>query len=202
MMNKNESKYFNTAVKMDQAFLEMLEQTEYAYITVKAICEKAGVNRSTFYLHYENMDDLLSESVEYMNAHFQAHMEQDAKALIENIRDCPLEELNFITPKYLSPYLRYMREHRRLMLTALKNSKTLKLDESYNRLFRFVFEPILERYRLSPESRSYVMSFYIHGIMAIVSEWLMGGCKETIDEITAIIQQCVLRYPPKAMTLF
>ena len=25
-MNKNESKYFNTAVKMDQAFLELLEE--------------------------------------------------------------------------------------------------------------------------------------------------------------------------------
>ena len=31
-MNKNESKYFNTAIKMDQAFLELLEKT------VKEIC--------------------------------------------------------------------------------------------------------------------------------------------------------------------
>ena len=32
------------------------------YITVKEICEKAGVNRSTFYLHYENTTDLLQET--------------------------------------------------------------------------------------------------------------------------------------------
>lgn len=47
-MNKNESKYFNTAVKMDQAFLALLEQREFAYITVKEIREKAG--GKSFYL--------------------------------------------------------------------------------------------------------------------------------------------------------
>ena len=38
IMNKNESKYFNTAIKMDQAFLELLEKKDFSYITVKEIC--------------------------------------------------------------------------------------------------------------------------------------------------------------------
>ena len=51
-MKKTESKYFYTAARMDQAFLELLEKKDMEYITVKEICETAGVNRSTFYLHY------------------------------------------------------------------------------------------------------------------------------------------------------
>ncbi len=66
-MNKNESNIFNTAIKMDQAFLELLEKKDFAYITVKEICAKAELIVSTFYLHYETLEDLLSESVEYMN---------------------------------------------------------------------------------------------------------------------------------------
>ena len=62
-MNKSESKYFNTASKMDEAFLDLLSKKDFAYITVKEICDKAGVNRSTFYLHYETVADLLSESI-------------------------------------------------------------------------------------------------------------------------------------------
>ena len=54
-MNKSESKYFATAARMDEAFLELIEKKDFAYITVKEICEKAGVNRSTFYLHYETV---------------------------------------------------------------------------------------------------------------------------------------------------
>lgn len=55
-MTKSESKYFATAAKMDEAFLE---KKDFAYITVKEIYAAAGVNRSTFYLHYETINDLL-----------------------------------------------------------------------------------------------------------------------------------------------
>ena len=56
-MNKSESKYFNTAVRFDKALLSLLETKPFEYITISEICEKAEVNRSTFYLHYENTSD-------------------------------------------------------------------------------------------------------------------------------------------------
>ena len=55
---------------MDEAFLTLLAKKDFEYITVKEICEVAGVNRSTFYLHYETMSDLLSESISRMNEQF------------------------------------------------------------------------------------------------------------------------------------
>ena len=63
-MNKSEKKYYNTACLMNQALIELLNKKEYEFITVKEICEKAGVNRSTFYLHYDTIDELLTESIE------------------------------------------------------------------------------------------------------------------------------------------
>ena len=57
-MNKSESKYFNTALLMDEALLFLLEKKDFEFISIKEICDKAGVSRSTFYLHYENMNDL------------------------------------------------------------------------------------------------------------------------------------------------
>ena len=44
-MTRSESKYFVTATKMDEAFLRLLEKKDISYITVKEICETAGVNR-------------------------------------------------------------------------------------------------------------------------------------------------------------
>ena len=79
-MNKSQSKYFNTACLMDEALLSLLQKKDYTYITVKEICEKAGVNRSTFYLHYETMDDLLQESLSYLFSKFK--MKYDSLSLI------------------------------------------------------------------------------------------------------------------------
>ena len=102
-MNKSESKYFNTASKMDEAFLDLLSKKDFAYITVKEICDKAGVNRSTFYLHYETVSDLLSESIEYMNGQFLDYIKHDSQEFVKRLKDCPLDELYLITPEYLNP---------------------------------------------------------------------------------------------------
>lgn len=59
---------------MDEAFIELLEKKDFAYITVKEICEKAGVNRSAFYLHYETLNDLLEESAQYIVDQFVRFM--------------------------------------------------------------------------------------------------------------------------------
>lgn len=194
-MNKNESKYFNTAAKMDQAFLTLLEKKDFAYITVKEICENAGVNRSTFYLHYETLGDLLSESVEYMNEQFLAYMKQDTDVFMTSIKECPLSELYLLTPKYLTPYLNYIKEHKRLFLTAVKNANALRLEDSYDGMFHFVFMPILERYQVPDEYRKYLMAFYVQGLMAIITQWLKNDCKDTIEQIIDVMQRCVRQQP-------
>lgn len=69
-MNKSESKYFHTAVKFNEALLKLLEKKPFEYITVSELCKEAGVNRSTFYMHYENTADLLNETTQYVMQYF------------------------------------------------------------------------------------------------------------------------------------
>ena len=192
-MNKSESKYFNTALKMDKALLELLEKKELAYVTVKEICEKAGVNRSTFYLHYETIGDLLSESVEYINKQFLESMKMDAEAFVNKTKECSLEEMYLVTPQYLEPYLKYIRKSRSLFKTVLENSNTLRLNDSYSGMFKYIFTPILESFRVPENSRKYMIKFYIRGLMGIVDEWLKEDCEESIENIMEIMQQCVKR---------
>lgn len=191
-MKKSESRYFNTALRMDQAFLKLLEQKDMEYITVKEICEAAGVNRSTFYLHYETIGDLLAESVQYMNEQFLEHMKLCAKVHVSKIHDCPLDELYLVTPAYLTPYLEYIAQNKRLFRTALKNSGSLGLDRIYSRMMRHIFTPILERFQIAEPDRPYMVAFYIHGLMAILSEWLKHDCADSIPHVCAVMEQCVM----------
>ena len=192
-MNKSESKYFATAARMDVAFLTLLEKKDFDYITVKEICEAAGVNRSTFYLHYETMADLLSESVSHMNEQFLTYMKKDSQTFVTKLRDCPLDELYLITPEYLTPYLGYIEQHKRLFRTATENAAVLGMDKSYERMFRHVFTPILDRYGIPQQDRRYIMAFYIQGLMAIISEWLRNDCADSIAHVVDMIQRCVKR---------
>lgn len=101
-MNRSESKYYNTACLIDEAFLLILEKKDFEYITVGEICKKAGVNRSTFYLHYENLSDLLDESLKFINDRFLEFFPTKADNFKECFSNCPLGELDFINDESLS----------------------------------------------------------------------------------------------------
>lgn len=191
-MNKNESKYFNTAQKFDKALLSLLEKKEFEYITIREICEKAGVNRSTFYLHYENTCDLLRETTGYVIDSFLSYFTEDRKSISLNLEKCNINELFFITPKYITPYLTFIKDNRQIFKTTLKHLGTMEFDRVYQKMFDNIFSPVLSRFKFPENERAYVMKFYLSGITAIVMEWLDNDCAESIDDIIKIITDCIM----------
>lgn len=190
-MNKSESKYFNTAVRFDKALLSLLEKKPFEYITISEICEEAGVNRSTFYLHYENLSDLLRETMAYVIEGFSSYFSVDTQSIATQFSNYDLRELNFINEKYLYPYLLYIRENKRLFQAILSRPVTFETNVLFQRLFDNIFDPILNRFHYPREDRRYVMMFYLNGLTAIVKEWTEDGCERSIDEISAIIHYCI-----------
>lgn len=191
-MNRAESKYFHTAAKMDEAFIGLLTEKDFQYITVKEICQRAGVHRSTFYLHYETMADLLEESLQYINDRFLEQFKSGSASIVSRIRECKADELYLVTPEYLTPYLQFIKEHGALFRAVVKRSGVFCLEEVYSGMFRDIFNPILERFHVPENQRRYMMVFYIHGLMAVVSEWLEHDCAEPVGRMIEVIEHCVM----------
>ena len=191
-MNKNESKYFNTAVKMNKALIELLEKKDFEYITIKEICEKAGVNRSTFYLHYENTTDLLNETTQYITDNFLSYFSTGEKNFSYDFEHCDLHNLFLITPEYILPYLSYVKDNQRVFKTALRQFGTMNFDAVYKKMFIYIFDPILKRFDFPEKERKYVMKFYLTGITAIVGEWLNDNCSLSEDDVSKIIMECII----------
>ena len=191
-MNKNESKYFNTAIKMDEALIALLEKKDFAYITVKEICEKAGVNRSTFYLHYENTSDLLSETARYIIDKHLSYYSIKPKSISLGYDACKNEELVFITSEYLTSYLTFIKENQRIFKVAIKEFNSMRFEDVYEKMFIHIFSPILARFNVPSKEQPYIMKFYLMGIFAIVMEWLDGDCADEINDVVKIIIDCVM----------
>lgn len=190
-MNKSDSKYFNTAVKMDLALISLLKKKTFEYITVSELCKEAGVNRSTFYLHYETIGELLSETARYLLDDFMSYFSADTKSISLNLENCELQRLVFICDEYLTPYLSYIKDNKEVFKTALMYNKTFGFDDVYKRMFKSIFNPILQRFNYSKDSRQYIMLYYLNGINAIILEWLRNGCDKSINEISEIITICI-----------
>lgn len=192
-MNRFETKYSNSAKAMDEALIYLLNDKDYDYITIKEICKKAGVNRSTFYLHYENIDDLLKESVAWMINDFFSYFDNIKANLPLDIKTKTTNELFLISKTYLIPYLTYIKEHKKVMTAIIMRPEILNSDLNYTKLYKHILAPILDKFNVDIEDRNYIVKFYIEGIMAIVQLWIKSNFKESIDHICNLIIQLIPR---------
>ena len=133
-MNKAESKYFNTAIRFNKALLSLLEKKPFEYITISEICEKAEVNRSTFYLHYENTSDLLKETTTYVLDNFASYFSIDAESVVTQFANCDLQDLKFINEKYLHPYLSFIKDNQQVFSAVLSQPTTFDSKAIFQRL--------------------------------------------------------------------
>lgn len=190
-MNKSESKYFNTALRMDEALIALLEKKDLEYITVKEICHQAGVNRSTFYLHYESIAELLDETMEMINQRFLSYFPQEEETVLGDMEHRELNDLVFVTQEYLLPYLRFIQDNKKVYRAAFRNPSSMQANARYGVLKQRILNPILERFEIPAARRPYYIAYYVEGIAAIVKEWLRHDCGDSVEMIAAIIESCV-----------
>lgn len=190
-MTNTQSKYHNTALLMNQALLELLDKKEYEYITIKEICTRAGVNRSTFYLHYDSISDLLAETIEYFTKTFLQYFPITTDKFFDKLRACSKDELILITPQYLTPYLTFIKENSIVYKVAAKHNILLNSVDKFQSLYKCIFRPIFLLFGIDDKISIYMIQYYLNGINAIINEWIKADCKEPIEVIEDIIIRCI-----------
>ena len=177
MKSKN-SKYFQTAEDFDQALLALLAKKDFEYITVKELCKKTGVNRSTFYLHYQNMNDVLDETLSLLSHRFFSSFEKTDKP----------QELVLTTQKYLIPYLNFVKENKTAFQLSFEKPEVFHPVKKFNEMNREIFLPIMEKVNAPEERKPYLFEFYFKGVLSIIGLWVKRGCKEEIEIISSLIE--------------
>ncbi|MFC6175420.1 TetR/AcrR family transcriptional regulator [Companilactobacillus huachuanensis] len=109
-MKKVDLRVQKTNQALQQAFRELASTTSYRNITVKELTEKAQINRKTFYLHYDSIEDF-SDTV----------VDEIAEKLLQLMVEKPLRqglaEPGYIFDKILD-FFQESREFYTLMMTS------------------------------------------------------------------------------------
>lgn len=195
-MNKFEAKFKNTAAKMDTALLNLMERKDFNDITVSEICKEADVNRTTFYLHYGNVYELLCEIKDELVKNFLA--QYDEQVAIEDLKNYNGEEFVFNSPKYLVPYLEFIKKNKTVFKVFMNNPDKLNIaDNDRLNLNEFLATNIRKNGFSDDRIISYMSKFYLTGVMAITSKWIEGDCKDDISFICEVIALCTRHYRSK-----
>lgn len=155
---------------------------------MKEICYLAGVNRSTFYLHYETISDLVNETLEMIDRRFLSYF---SKTETEILNSREKEELILVTREHLVPYLRFIRDNKKIYRAAFRNPNSMGAYTRYGELKQRVLGPLMERFGIPAACQPYYTAYYVEGIIAIVKEWLRQDCADEVETIAGIIESCV-----------
>ncbi|WP_080799187.1 TetR/AcrR family transcriptional regulator [Arabiibacter massiliensis] len=157
------------------ALIELMSENHISKISVKALCEAADVNRSTFYAHFRNQYDLL--------AHIEAEALGDLKARL--LADDEPRGRNVVK------ILEYAKENADVFL--------MLLDESDGGFQRQIMELAhLVDIQLSDQEKAvdaddleYMYLFAVSGALGMLSHWLKKGTPQSPAEMSELLLRMI-----------
>ena len=126
MNTKNNQRFKDTEIRMQSVMLELMKHMEFEKITVKKICEKAQVNRSTFYAHFTDIYDMLDK------------MEQTLREeLLLSYQNGNKESYVFSEHSFLL-FLEHIKKHKYFYKVNLQTRKSFPLKQGYEKLWDII----------------------------------------------------------------
>ncbi|MBQ5959694.1 MAG: TetR/AcrR family transcriptional regulator [Eubacterium sp.] len=181
-MNFTDLRILKTQERLQNALLELLDTKELKEITVKEICDKAGISRNAFYQHYGYKEDLYDQMV--------------ARAT-EGIRDSLMpiiQDASAVNDKTIASYAKHIvegvSEVRELIYVMLKRDDGIFLRQLTDLIFGQNLTNALSFFDMkdSAELRLYY-EFQSAGMAAFIIKWILdeGLSEEKAAELFARI---------------
>lgn len=172
-MNGIDNRVRYTRMMIEQSFLELLAEKPAGKITVTELCQRAQINRATFYKHYLDVADLLEK------------MEED---LFDRIRSF-FDAENLKLRDFLVKMMYYTREnYARFMALGGDNGDSNLMTKTFMVCYEKGF-PLLSNnlHALSKEEKEMLFAFLSHGSGAILALWIRNGMKESPEEVAQLV---------------
>ena len=150
-------------------------------LTIKELTELVDINRGTFYLHYDDIYDMLHKVEDEMFREFNEIMEQE-----------PLGTPTLSSDGLLLEFFRFLDRHRDLARVMIGPHGDLTFvnrlkDQIKKRTLRF-----LESAQ-SDANYEYLCSFIITGCVGVVETWLKEVTPQSPEEMAGILGTMLMR---------
>ena len=179
-MKKNDHRTRVTKMLIRRAFTDLLRQKPIQSITVKSLCDAAGINRGTFYAHYDDIYDLLHK--------VESEMMQDLETALKPLLD--MEAADHTHLRITTEIFRCLRDNADICTVTLGPYG----DKSFaQRLLQIGREKYAQTYtRCFPGATQKQIDMYYTfmsaGSIGLLEDWLADGMTMSAEEMAESVQ--------------
>lgn len=174
---KSDRRVTYTKMVLKKSLLEIIHEKPVSRITVKEVCERADINRATFYSHFTDVNDMLGQ------------IENELYETIKHTLDRGWSANN------LAELLTGVCTEIKLNEDVCKAVLSDNGDKDFlNRALFVAQEKCVSDWKMSStkadtETLEKIYTFFSHGSAAIILSWVRSGMEESPKEIAYFIEQ-------------
>ena len=165
---------------LKNALVQLMQEQHISKISVRALCDVAGINRSTFYMHYNDQYDMLNKIEQEVLDNLNEYLEK--------------QDLNYSNPisvQVLTSILDYFKENVELFRALLSENCDNAFQKDILELAQVISSQISQS--LDTKTRDYIKTFCLTGAISMLHKWLEAGMDESSEQMSEFIIQ-VLYY--------
>lgn len=166
-----------TKILLNDALMEQLEEKPLSRVTVKAICEHADINRSTYYTYYADPFDQFEK--------YGSEILEQLRAYILDNRSEPGGNPEEMRKHSMETLLSFVEDNRHLFNIFLGENRLL----SFKRAFTVIMGECLltGKSTNNREKDAYRFIFVSSGCFGVIQHWLSMDCDAPIHVIAESI---------------
>ena len=177
---KQERRYRRTEALLVNGLTTLLQEKSIKEITVRELADLVDINRSTFYLHYTDIYDLLEKTEERLFQQIQDIMQTEWTGKADST--------HFY--RFLERTLQVLAENAPLCSALMGPNGDIAFLRTIEDMFRNEGLKILRAFapvELREQDLQYAISFALAGCMGLVGRWLKNGCPETTTHMAELL---------------
>ena len=177
---KTDLRIIKTKNSLFYALIDLLKEKTFEEIKVSNICEKAFVNRSTFYAHYKDKYELFVDLINNLKDSF--------KSELKSIEEDDLKDYYL---KMIKVFLNHIEGKEEIYKSILINNRSsIIIDMIYDT----AKEDINERANNNDKGvpNDVFTSYYLGGVVNIVIEWFKNNKKYTKEQMIEYLDKLMI----------
>lgn len=181
-----------------EAFTTLMNDVGFDQITVRSLCKEADINRSTFYLHYKNIDDLFLS--------FESSIAEHITLSINHIETDDLVSNPTTLTRLFTHIIQAIEEDSDLALALINHSEASSIKITIEQVIEnLILERIENEDFYSQEEQldmppSYIAVLFSSIFTSLLTEWLIKGTKESPQMLARFINE--IAFQPIIQNMF
>lgn len=173
MEKKVDRRVIKTRRQLKKGLAALMKEKSVNQITVKELVEEVDINRSTFYLHFKDIQDLLREIEENMEAQIKRAIEEH-----------PIVSGNENAFYFIEDMFRVLDEEREISKALIGPNGDMGFIHRIERIIKENSRGTLEKmFPGKKEDLKYFYAFCLSGCLGLVKVWLNEGEEKSPEEM-------------------